>query len=417
MEAIIKINKDWEDKLFIWTSAAIAFTIPFNTAINSVFSITIIGYWLIFKEKEIKLNKNSIISFFLLSSYFILSILGLIHTENYHEALFRIQQRTAIILFPIVFIFIKMDYSKLYDISIKYFRLGVLLTCLYCIGYSIIKYIDSGNVEHFFGHNICHNIELYPYLLSFFCLLSILSIIFQLNNSRFFQKAQLYNLIQILIFSLIIILIGNRQVLLLYFLTISFLIFKLSDSKKIVLIGYLILFGLGIGLVQFNPYLNQKFTEVFQNEENTIQLDKDASLGRSWNGVAIRKAIWECAKEPIKNNIIIGTGTGDVQDELQKAYEDRMFYFASRYNTYNAHNQYIQTLIGQGIFGLLFLIASILFPLIKLKFDYQYSLIAISFAIIFMTESVLETSKGIIIFSFINTLFFLYRFSELKSKK
>lgn len=416
MKAIIQINKNWEDKLFLFTIAVVALTIPFNTAINSVFSITILGYWLIFKEKKIKRNENSIISFFFLSSYFVLSVIGLIHTENYHEALFRIQQRTAIILFPIVFIFIKIDYSKLYNISMKYFRLGVLATCLYCIGYSIIKYIDSRSIEHFFGHNICRNLELYPYLLSFFCLLSILSILFQSNNIRLFNKENAYNLLQILIFSLIIFLIGNRQVLLLYFLTISFLVFKLSNNKKFVLIGYLILFGLGISLVQFNPYLNQKVKEVIQNKENTIQLDQDASLGRSWNGVAIRKAIWECAKEPIINNILIGAGTGDVQDELQKAYEDRMFYFASRYNTYNAHNQYIQTLIGQGIFGLLFLIASILFPLIKLKFDYQYSLIAISFAVIFMTESVLETNKGIIIFSFMNTLFFLYRFSELKSK-
>jgi len=214
-----------------------------------------------------------------------------------------------------------------------------------------------------------------------------------------------------------IFLIGNRQVLLLYFITLTFLIFKLSSNKKRILKSYFILFGLGISLIIFNPYVNQKVNEVINNKGNTIILDKDTSLGRSWNGVAIRKAIWECAKAPIKNNFLFGTGTGDVQDELQKAYEDRMFYFASRYNTYNAHNQYIQTIIGQGIIGLVLLISYIVYPLIKLKFDYQFCLIAFSFAVIFITESILETNKGIIIFSYINTLFILYRFSLLSRKK
>ncbi|GAC1705506.1 MAG: hypothetical protein NVS9B7_11260 [Flavisolibacter sp.] len=74
------------------------------------------------------------------------------------------------------------------------------------------------------------------------------------------------------------------------------------------------------------------------SSKETIQLDKDASLGRAWGGKQIRTAIWKCSQDIIRRHFISGVGIGDVQDSLQAAYEKRKFYFASRYNKYNTHN-------------------------------------------------------------------------------
>ena len=80
-----------------------------------------------------------------------------------------------------------------------------------------------------------------------------------------------------------------------------------------------------------------------------IHLDQDSSLGRSWGGGVLRLAIWQCAFDIVREYPIIGVGTGDSQQALQDSYEKRKFYFASRYNKYNAHNQYIQQMVTHGI--------------------------------------------------------------------
>jgi O-antigen ligase len=118
-------------------------------------------------------------------------------------------------------------------------------------------------------------------------------------------------------------------------------------------------------------------------------------------------AIWRCSFDLIEQHGLIGLGTGDVQDELQKAYEKRKFYFASRYNNYNAHNQYIQQLLSHGIIGLVSLLLSIgigFYLAFKQK-NTLYFYFLVIFAVICLTESFLEINKGIIWYSFFNSLF------------
>ncbi len=110
----------------------------------------------------------------------------------------------------------------------------------------------------------------------------------------------------------------------------------------------------------------------------------------------------------LKENWLTGVGVGDSQDELQIAYEKRQFYFASRYNKYNAHNQYIQQAIASGIAGLIVFLACILAPLLYFigqRDKLIYILFLFCFAFICITESVLETSKGVIWYSFFNSIF------------
>jgi O-antigen ligase len=183
---------------------------------------------------------------------------------------------------------------------------------------------------------------------------------------------------------------------------------------------YKVLFTLGLFLLIlmsgiFIPSLNRQWKELVDfSKENTIILDKDASLERSWGGKTLRLAIWQCSFDVLKKHWLWGVGTGDVQDNLQQAYEDRKFYFASRYNYYNAHNQYLQYGIGFGIPGILLFTLSILYPLVIFSGKNQnllYLLFLAIFGITALTESVLEINKGIVWYSFFNSIF---AFTSLK---
>jgi len=169
--------------------------------------------------------------------------------------------------------------------------------------------------------------------------------------------------------------------------------------------------------------LNRQWKELSgRANENVIILDQDASLGKSWGGKAIRLAIWSCSKDILQNNWLFGVGTGDVQDNLQEAYEKRKFYFASRYNRYNAHNQYLQLWIGNGIISPILLIGCLIIPLFLLyrnnTLKSPYTLFLVFSALIFFTESIFDTNKGIIWYSFFNSIFaFTYLYKSIPDLK
>jgi len=172
----------------------------------------------------------------------------------------------------------------------------------------------------------------------------------------------------------------------------------------------LIISGLSI------PSVKRQWNELFDlSAKTTIVLDHDSSLGRSWGGKALRVAIWKCSADILKDQLLIGVGTGDVQDSLQQAYENRKFYFASKYNRYNAHNEYLQITLANGLPGLLILLSCIGYPLFHYRKKFSgntYLLFLLLFIFAAVSESILEVNKGIIWYSFFNSIF---AFGYLKS--
>ena len=174
------------------------------------------------------------------------------------------------------------------------------------------------------------------------------------------------------------------------------------------------------GAIRINPFLNRQWNELTDfSSQNTIQLDKDASLGRSWGGKQLRLAIWKCSMDVIRRNWLSGVGTGDAQDSLQAAYEQRKFYFASRYNRYNTHNQYLQEFVTYGIVGLLIFVACLAGPFfVKFSFSQKqfYWIFLLAFALACITDTPLDLNKGIIWYAFFNSLiFFTYYNYKFKS--
>jgi O-antigen ligase len=107
-------------------------------------------------------------------------------------------------------------------------------------------------------------------------------------------------------------------------------------------------------------------------------------------------------------------GTGDEQDELQRVYLNRKFYLAAHYNKFNAHNQYIQLAIGTGLIGLglIFIASGWSFWRLRSSRLFLYALTAVLIAM--LTESMLETNKGCLIFSIVVSLPFIGGRGEVK---
>jgi O-antigen ligase len=210
--------------------------------------------------------------------------------------------------------------------------------------------------------------------------------------------------VSLIILSVMILLLGARmQQLILLAGTVIYFLFRtykkmglLRSVAGAVLIGAFI-----IGLTLLSSSNRERFKEAFNYDIENRYGERQG-----------RFLIWSCAMELIKSAPVIGTGIGDVQDDLQKCYLQHE-YISLTYlkdTRFNAHNQFLETAIELGVPGLLMLIIS-LFLSLRFALKHKkilYLVFIMLFIISCMTESLLERQNGIVFYAFFNSLLFLY---------
>ncbi len=115
---------------------------------------------------------------------------------------------------------------------------------------------------------------------------------------------------------------------------------------------------------------------------------------------------WKTATTIIKENLLVGVGTGDVQ----KAFDDEYIKTNSKLDAdlrFHSHNQYLSITVAFGIIGLLWFLFTLIYPMIKEKmgFDFLYITFFIIVIFSFFTEDTLETQAGVTFFAFFNSFF------------
>ena len=407
--------REKETPVYSWLCIGIIYTLFTWSLANSILCITLAAYWLFISKKRFSFSMPGSRLVMLFISVYILAIIGMLYTSNIPEGIFRLQQKLGLTMFPVIFGTTNVvNYGFLKKISI-HFIVGLALTCSMGLGYYFFMTVVSNGGSMATTQDLILFEDTQPYTVGLYCLTGIVLILYNEQVRDSLRKNMQYFLITL--FSVFIFLISVRLIVVCWILIA--LVFILDHIKSVLyrIIAGFVMISIVITAVGIIPALNRQWRELSGGgNENVIVLDQDASLGKSWGGKAIRLAIWSCSKDILQNYWLIGVGTGDVQDNLQVAYEKRKFYFASRYNRYNAHNQYLQLWIGNGIVSALLLIACLIFPLFLLfrknALKSPYTFFLIFSALIFFTESIFETNKGIIWYSFFNSIFaftYLYK--------
>lgn len=399
-----------QEQVFTVLGAGIAGSLVFWPLLTSFLSMLLFAYWALFATKRFSFDGYRMPLVLLFSSLYVLALVGYFYSANTEEALFRLQQKTALAMFPLVFgtatAFTKIAFDRIFLAFAWFTAAG----CLFCLGNGLVVFLQTGSAEMLHGYNTVVLKDMSPFMLGLFCLLSILYLLFSLFAGSFAPGREKRLYMALLIFlSLFLFVLGNRNVLFSWSILLTFFFLKNIAGRMTRLLFFGVLIVAFAITALFNPSFHRQVNDLADfSKANTIQLDGDNSLGRGWGGKAIRLAIWTCSIDIIRAHWLTGVGTGDAQDSLQAAYERRKFYFASRYNLYNAHNQYIQETISYGIAGFILFTACLLAPMIlfaKYKNRQLYWLFLLSFVIICITESILEISKGIVFYSFFNSIF------------
>jgi hypothetical protein len=317
-----------------------------------------------------------------------------------------LQQQAAILLFPMALGCSKVLNPRMVRTLLTHFILATVITGLIGLALGWIQQgYDLGEILHEDQPFLCP--ENYPYIIGLSCLLSLI-VIAEKQFDDFFRRRWLL-LFSVLFLSIYLLFLNVRLISACWLGILIYYIFRLVPGWSYRLLISITVLCLAFLAFFKTPTLRDKWDELKNYPgQGLINLDKDASLGRSWGGTSIRVALWECSKDLIQRHLFTGVGTGDIQDSLQQAYENRKFYFASRYNRYNIHNQYLHMMLGFGVAGLAVLLACIAAPALILKGDPLVRvrlLFLLLFFLICFTEVILDTNKGIIWYSFFNSIF------------
>jgi O-antigen ligase len=146
--------------------------------------------------------------------------------------------------------------------------------------------------------------------------------------------------------------------------------------------------------------------------DTSTEFVEESNKDTSFSG---RLVIWNHCLWCAKQNPVFGQGTGDAVAFLHQRFEDVDFKAGVR-DKYNCHNQYLETLLSLGLFGLILLLG-IPFSVLR-KFSRKdialLAFILFYFAGIFF-ESVLERHKGVMVLAIFSAVFLLQSLSEEKN--
>ena len=409
-------NKNLNTVIFTWLCIAFVYSLLFLTYLNSVLSVILVLFWLFFLRKEFDLSSTKTMLMLLFMLLYVAGIAGMIYTNNTNAGWATLKTQSAIFFFPLLF----GSTSFLTDPVLKkitnHFLIATSVACLSGFASGAYNYLQTGNPEELTGEHILVFHAFRPVSMGLFCLTAIILSFEKISTATIRGKNLLYTCI--LLMSLTVFLLSIRLILVCWLLVMIYFFFKTikRSSYRILLTAVTILALIIAGFII--PTAKKQWAELFDfSESSTIILDKDSSLGKNWGGKALRVAIWKCSRDVLKKHWFIGVGTGDVQDSLQQAYQRRKFYFASQYNRYNAHNEYLQITMANGLPGFMILLSCIIYPLRNYRKKFSgntYFLFLLLFSVIGISESLLDVNKGIIWYSFFNSIF---AFGYLKSKE
>lgn len=367
-----------------------------------LFALTsVISYIKSERFKTLFLEGRSVL---ILSSYYLLALISFFITQNIDEGLRDLETKAAFFVFPFFIFMIKDNLNKkIISKIILSFSVSNLILALYIWGIifskGIVKVLESDNYYNPIVRKIFSEVSGYhlPYLGLFFGFSCIIFLSFILDR-KVKWKFKVIFLISILILVISMMFFTARMALFCTLIAFCFYGFSYLKKKTIIKISLIFLI-LAFGLSFLKP-IKRRFYEMSNVEFKLPEMDDNSE------NVNFRLGIYYCAIETLENNWLLGLGLGNVQEELNNCYEglDYIAYDDFVIKKFNTHNQYLNAWLTYGIFGPIFLFGYFFF-LFKGTDKLHKSLIIIFFFAL-LTENLFEREAGVMLFAFLNTIFY-----------
>ena len=342
------------DKIYQFLLIILAFLMPLTVFGGNLIIVIICILWLFsgnYKSKFNQIINNKLMIASIM--FYCLHLLGMLWTEDLAWGLHVLHKMWYfLLLFPVLFTIVRKDYISHY---ITAFLLAISITevCSYLVWFEVIepfKNATVGNPTPFMSH-ISYNpilaFAIYLVLHEIFFNKKITNFVFSLYS--FFSISMIFNMF----------ITGGRAGQVAFFAMLVVLIIQILDKQRI---KSLITISIVIPGIFFTAY---QTSDLFQQRVNLAYNQALEYHPESNTSIGYRITFALNSWEVIKENPIIGIGTGDFPIEYKKINEINKTEIP---NTKNPHNMYILIGMELGILGLISML-SIFYYQVKLSFN------------------------------------------------
>ena len=387
------------DKIYQFLLIILAFLMPLTVFGGNLIIVIICFLWLFsgnYKSKFNQIINNKLIIASIM--FYCLHLLGMLWTEDLAWGLHMLHKMWYFIgLFPILYTIVRKDYISHY---ISAFLLAISITeaCSYLVWFEIIepfKHATVSNPTPFMSH-ISYNpilaLAIYLVLHEIFFNKKITNFVFSLYS--FFAISMIVNMF----------ITGGRAGQVAFFAILVVLIIQILDKQRIksLIAIFIVIPGIFFTAYQTSNLFQQRVDQAY-NQTLTYHPG-------SLNSIGYRITFAINSWKVIKENPIIGIGTGDFPIEYQKINEINKTEVP---NTKNPHNMYILIGTELGIIGLISML-SIFYYQVKLSFNSSNRFIRdigitlpLLFLVIMWSDSYLLGHYTTLVFVFFSS--FLYK--------
>jgi len=344
--------------------------------------------------------------------FFLLQVISLLYTNDMQQGWNNVRIKTGLIITPLAvlvsFYLNAATRKKLFS----HYCLILIAATLYCLYFSFFNFRETHDSSLFFYHALVSPLNQHAI---YFSLLVAIALIFLLESiaKKEFLIARPFHIFLSIYLSAFLVLLSSKLVIafFVFYLVYYFLNLLKKDKMNRLAVASLSMLCIIIATLFFtirNP-VSERFYEIIKGDIKIITQER-FDQGDYFNGLQFRLLQWRFVGEILTENKrwLIGVSPGDAQTVLNNKYISKNMYTGDPargdhgYLIYNTHNQFLETILQNGIIGLsVFLI--ICFSLVKMAVHQKNRVT--SFIILLLltwlfTESVFETQYGIIIFTF-----------------
>lgn len=364
----------------------------------------VLSWFILFRFKFSWSDDLKIALFF--SGFFGIHAVGMLYTDHQDTGLNDLTTKASILLFPLMYQVFRSLNQRQVEGVLQFFVGVTMVASVYTLVKALLFYLDTGKSSAFFYHDLSEQIGMHAIYMSMyvcFAILIVLQWLVSLWDKHSGHAAQVGLIILAFYLFGYNILLSARMPTLALCLVVFAGILKVFYDRRglatgisiIVLVSLILIAG-----IYLSPVNRSRYKDALNREsiENSRQLT---------DGRTLRLMKWDCCADLLKENWLLGLGTGDVQVSLNNCYAAKHYdYLVAEGRQYNAHNQYFQTWLGVGLIGLLWFIG-ILGHGLYWSYKRQYYLQAgfvLTFALVCITESTLPVHKGVVFFMFFSML-------------
>lgn len=400
----IQIEK-WGNFLFLLGTVLMAILLPLHKMSTSL-AFILISLGFILGKKE-RLKWSSSLAFVALSVIMYMGLHGISYFFSFYKtyAINDLIIKAPLLLLPLFFLF-KEDLSSQHKKKVwQVFLATSILVSAFIFLRFLFFLITTGHIMSY--TDLVNYTIIHPSYLSMYLLFSLwvlwnredLFVILKGNRSKLFVSSLVF---------VVVLLLGSRIAILLALLILAYL--SITRVKVIyTLVGGLSALLMLILLIWKLPYLNERFTKginMFHQEAKQV----------NEYTVDDRIMIWTNVVELIEEKALWGYSNGDYCYHVLKEKHNTSGFGKGYRQKLNAHNQFLESWLALGLFGLLTLMAIYLSSILLALRTKNTLLIGFLFVCFgfSMVESIFQSQGGVMFFGFF-LAFFLHEVKHRNS--